>query len=159
VPTDLQRQFALARQVFGPFLALPPHRIACGAVFTGSTDIGGADADFIVDGLLLGRKAAVTPSRLGTGEIYQLAGYLLLDYDDQYGIDRVGLYLSRQGAAVTRKIGEFLELLGARARFPYCETGCVLPLARTATRAATGCPEAKKTPVPCCGILPLSCGS
>lgn len=26
--------------------------------------------------------------------VQQLAGYLLLDYDDVYGIDRVGLYLA-----------------------------------------------------------------
>lgn len=118
VATDLQRQFALARPVFGGFRALPAHRVVCGPVFTGSADIGGADADFIIDGLLLDCKAAVSPSRLGNAEINQLAGYLLLDYDDQYGIDRVGLYLSRQGTAVTWKAGDFLGLLGATAPLP-----------------------------------------
>jgi hypothetical protein len=60
----------------------------------------------------------VSPFRLGNAEIYQLAGYLLLDYDDQYGIDRVGLYLSRQGAAVTWRAEEFPGLLGATAPLP-----------------------------------------
>jgi hypothetical protein len=67
--------------------------IVCGPVFTGSADIGGADADCIIDELLLDCKATVTATRLGNAEINQLAGYLLLDYDDQYGINRVGLYL------------------------------------------------------------------
>lgn len=113
VTADLQRQLALASPVFERFRALPPHQVVCGPVFAGSADIGGADADFIVDGLLLDCKATVSPSRLGNAEINQLAGYLLLDYDDQYGIDRVGLYLSLQEAAVTWKVGEFLELTGA----------------------------------------------
>ena len=97
---------------------LPADRIVCGPVFTGSADIGGADADFIINGLLLDCKATVAPTRLANEEINQLAGYLLLDYDDQYGINRVGLYLSRQGFGVTWKVGEFLELLGAREPLP-----------------------------------------
>jgi hypothetical protein len=58
VPTDLQRQLTLARTIFEPFRALPPDRIVCGPVFAGSADIGGADADFIIDGLLLDCEAA-----------------------------------------------------------------------------------------------------
>jgi hypothetical protein len=87
-------------------------------VFAGSTDIGGADADFIVDGLLLDCKSTVTTYKLGTAEIYQLAGYLLLDYDDQYGICRVGLYLSRQGEEITWDVRDFLGKLGAREPLP-----------------------------------------
>lgn len=58
MPTDLQRQLTLARTIFEPFRALPPDRIVCGPVFAGSADIGGADADFIIDGLLLDCEAA-----------------------------------------------------------------------------------------------------
>jgi hypothetical protein len=54
------------------------------------------------------------PARLGRDEANQLAGYLLLDYDNTYGIDQVGLYLSRQGGLITWPVGEFLRLLGAR---------------------------------------------
>jgi hypothetical protein len=80
-----------------------------------SGDIGGADADYILDGLLLDCKATKDPRRLGRDEIYQIAGYLLLDYDDQYGIDHVGLYLSRQGGLITWEVGEFLRRLGGDA--------------------------------------------
>ena len=118
VATDLQRQLKLAERVFGGFRALPADRVVCGPVFTGSADIGGADADFIIDGMLLDCKATVAPARLGSAEISQLAGYLLLDYDDQYGIDRVGLYLSRQGMGITWKVDEFLDLLGATQPLP-----------------------------------------
>jgi hypothetical protein len=109
---DLGAQLRLAEQPLAPFRALPRSAKVCGPVFTGSADIGGADADYIVGGLLLDCKATRDPRRLGREEIYQLAGYLLLDYDDQYGIDRVGFYLSRQGGLITWTVPEFVHRLG-----------------------------------------------
>ena len=61
---------------------------------------------------MLDCKATKDPRRLGREEIYQLAGYLLLDYDDQFNIDRVGLYLSRQGGLIIWSTEEFLRRLG-----------------------------------------------
>ena len=110
---DIGRQMALAEEPFAPFRALRAEARVCGPTFRGSGDIGGADADFILGGLLLDCKATIQPRRLGRDEIYQLAAYLLLDYDDEYGIDRVGLYLSRQGALIAWSVEEFLHLLGA----------------------------------------------
>jgi hypothetical protein len=109
---DIGGQLRLADKPLARFRALPRAAKVCGPVFAGSTDIGGADADYILDGLLLDCKATRDPRRLGHEEIYQLAGYLLLDYDDQYGIDRVGLYLSRQGGLITWAVPEFLHKLG-----------------------------------------------
>jgi hypothetical protein len=109
---DIGRQMELAAEPFASFRTLPPEARICGPTFQGSQDIGGADADFILDGLLLDCKAAIQPRRLGREEIYQLAGYLLLDYEDRYGINRVGLYLSRQGALVVWSVKDFLHRLG-----------------------------------------------
>ncbi|PGH48129.1 UvrD-helicase domain-containing protein [Streptomyces sp. Ru87] len=109
---DIGQQMQLATSPFADFHSLPPQARVCGPVFSGSGDIGGADADYILGGLLLDCKATKDPRRLGRDEIYQLAGYLLLDYDDQYGIDHVGLYLSRQGGLITWDAGEFLRRLG-----------------------------------------------
>jgi hypothetical protein len=81
---------------------LPSATVTCGPEFAGSRDIGGADADFILDGLPLDCKATIMPRRLGADEISQLAGYLLLGYPSQYGIRKVGLYLARQGAIIGR---------------------------------------------------------
>ncbi|MCX5016709.1 UvrD-helicase domain-containing protein [Streptomyces sp. NBC_00555] len=115
---DIDQQMRLARTPFAPFRALPPASRVCGPVFTGSTDIGGADADFILGGCLLDCKATKDPRRLGREEIHQLAGYLLLDYDDQFGITRVGLYLSRQGGLITWQTPDFLRRLGATTPLP-----------------------------------------
>ncbi|MDT0307314.1 UvrD-helicase domain-containing protein [Streptomyces sp. DSM 44917] len=112
---DISQQMQLAEEPFAAFRALPPAARICGPEFSGSADLGGADADFILGGLLLVCKAAREPRRLGREEIYQLAGYLLLDYDNVLGIDRVGLYLSRQGGLVTWGVEDFLRRLGATA--------------------------------------------
>ncbi|MEU1289773.1 UvrD-helicase domain-containing protein [Kitasatospora sp. NPDC005856] len=114
VVEDLRRQMDLAEEPFKAFHSLPSENRVCGPAFAGSADIGGADADFILDGLLLDCKASTRPQRLGRDEIYQLAGYLLLDYDDDYAIDQVGLYLARQGRLVIWSADEFLTRLGAR---------------------------------------------
>ena len=58
------------------------------------------------------------PGRLGLDEIYQIAGYLLLDHPDEFGIKRVGLDLSRQGAMITWDVDEFLRLLGSVRPLP-----------------------------------------
>ncbi|WP_206342825.1 hypothetical protein [Streptomyces ureilyticus] len=44
------------------------------------------------------------------------------DYDDAYAIDRVGLYLSRQGGLITWSVPEFLTALGARVPLPRLRT-------------------------------------
>ncbi|MFM9691781.1 ATP-dependent helicase, partial [Streptomyces galilaeus] len=45
---DIAEQTELAAQPFAPFQKLPSEQRVCGPVFTGSADLGGADADFIV---------------------------------------------------------------------------------------------------------------
>jgi hypothetical protein len=117
---DIGQQMTLADTgtSFGWFRRLPRQKIVTGPVFSGSTDIGGADADFILGGLLLDCKATIAPRKLGSNEINQIAGYLLLDYDDEFGISRVGLYLSRQGAGIAWDVPKFLELLGAHESLP-----------------------------------------
>lgn len=115
VPEDIARQLELSVTAFAEFRALPRRAITCGPEFAGSRDIGGADADFILGGLLLDCKATIMPRKLGAEEIAQLAGYLLLDYPNEHGIHAVGLYLSRQGAIISWDVPRFLDMLRAKA--------------------------------------------
>jgi hypothetical protein len=78
--------------------------------FVGSGDVGGADADIIVDGCLIEIKASIQP-KIDAKWLYQLAGYLLLDYDNHYRIHSVGIYMARQGKLLQWSIGDFLRLL------------------------------------------------
>ncbi|MEU5109661.1 hypothetical protein AB0H07_46765 [Streptomyces sp. NPDC021354] len=79
----------------------------------GSADLGGADGGSAPDGLLLDCKATLYPRRISREEIYQLAGYTLLDYADTFGITSVGFYLSSQGALIGWPPNDFLTMLGA----------------------------------------------
>ncbi|MGP3991521.1 hypothetical protein [Streptomyces sp. 3N207] len=119
---DIAEQMQLAQQPFAPFRQLPDEQRVCGPVFASSDDVGGADADFIVGGLLIDCKVTTRPRTLPRSAVQQLARYLLLDYDDTYGIDRVGLYLPRQGALITWRVPEFLTALGARLPLPQLRT-------------------------------------
>ena len=117
VTDDIARQMELAEtdHALGWVTRLPVDKLICAPVFSGSNDVDGADADFIVGGRLIDCKATTRLERFGSRkEVHQLAGYLLLDYEDEYRMDRVCFYLSRQGQLVTWPTQEFLDLLGAR---------------------------------------------
>ncbi|MFC4497075.1 hypothetical protein ACFPA8_23370 [Streptomyces ovatisporus] len=116
---DISEQMKLAEESFAPFRQLPEEERVCGPAFASSSDLGGADADVIAGGLLIDCKATTRPPVAPPGRaVQQLAGYLLLDYDDTYGIDRVALYLSRQGALVQWTVPESLTVMGATAPLP-----------------------------------------
>lgn len=75
-----------------------------------------ADADLIVDGLLLDFKSTRHAHTLPKHTAWQLLGYLLLDTHDRYRIDTLGLYLTRSAALVSWPVADYLSLLGARRR-------------------------------------------
>ncbi|MFI6432844.1 hypothetical protein [Rhodococcus oryzae] len=85
-----------------------------GPTFAGSDLIGGADADLLVDDLLLDFKASHKATTIVKQEVYQLAGYVLLDFPDELQIRRVGVYWTRHGVLRTLSTNTFFELLGAQ---------------------------------------------
>jgi hypothetical protein len=89
-------------------LALP------GPTFAGSDLIGGADADLLVDDLLLDFKSTHDATTIVRKDVYQLAGYVLLDFPDELQIRRVGVYWTRHGVLRTLSTNTFFELLGAQ---------------------------------------------
>jgi hypothetical protein len=78
--------------------------------FAGSVDVGGADADLIVDGCLLEIKTS-TQNALDSAWLRQLAGYALLDYADEYAIQSVGIYMARHGVLLNWPLDEYIRLL------------------------------------------------
>ena len=95
-----------------------------GPTFAGSSYVGGADADLIVRNWLLDIKTTVQPRRDLPITVRQLIGYALLDWDDEYGIEEVGVYFSRQGKFISWKLDELIE--------------------RTATDGKTSLPELRR---------------
>lgn len=92
---------------FGELLTLPA---ILNPTFDGSADVGGADADLIVDSCLIDVKATVSP-KLTTDWLYQLLGYVLLDYSGRYGIREVAMYLARQQAMLRWPLDRLMEIL------------------------------------------------
>ncbi|MEA2515709.1 MAG: hypothetical protein QOJ59_5198 [Thermomicrobiales bacterium] len=77
--------------------------------FEGSDDIGGADADLVIDGCLWEIKTYKQPQAKQIYETaYQLLGYALLDYDDSCGIREIGIYFSRQATLVRWPLVDFM---------------------------------------------------
>ncbi len=81
-------------------------------VFAGSGDVGGADADLILDGCLLEIKTSVGKERLTRERLYQLIGYVLLDYNDEHCIRDLGIYFTRHAALLGWSLEQFVMLLG-----------------------------------------------
>jgi hypothetical protein len=109
-------QLARFRRVFEtallPQLAGRQGPWALGPVFTGSA-VMNADADLIAAGLLLDLKTAAARPSLGVKDMCQLIGYALLDFDDEYQITDVGLFVARYAYLATWDLGSLLaELAG-----------------------------------------------
>ena len=78
--------------------------------FEGSRDTGGADADLILDGCLTDIKTTINP-KLKANWLYQLLGYVLLDYSDQHSIREVAIYLARQKKLVRWSLDGLISTL------------------------------------------------
>lgn len=129
-------QLALFREVFCtvllPALAARRGLWAIGPTFTGSA-LMNADADLIAAGLLLDLKTSKNLT-LGVKDVLQVIGYALLDFDDEFSIDAVGIFAARYAYLTTWDLasllceladrpvsladtrGEFRELLAAHQR-------------------------------------------
>lgn len=76
--------------------------------FDGSVEIQGADADLIVDQMLLELKTTRQDSFQRVDHVCQLLGYTLLDYSNEYDLSAVGVYLARRGLLIRWDIAELL---------------------------------------------------
>lgn len=70
-----------------------------------------ADADLVAGGLLADLKTAKKLS-LAVTDLFQLLGYAMLDYDDEFGITTVGIFSARYAYLATWELGELLGELG-----------------------------------------------
>ena len=75
---------------------------------SGSSYVGGADADLILDNCLLDIKCSINIKKL---QLYQVLGYVLLDLHDEYAIERVGFYMARQCQPVIWDLDDLIERL------------------------------------------------
>jgi hypothetical protein len=108
VPEDIAAMIALYCETQSELLRAESLRL--NPTFAASRLLGGADADLILDGTLFDVKTSkrVRPQR---PELWQLAGYVLADLDDQHHVDAVGLYFARYGSSISWPLDEFFDRL------------------------------------------------
>lgn len=107
---------SVARHKLLPHLAERTGLWAVGPTFEGSK-LMPADADLVADGLLVELKTGLGAKlqdgtrrcRLDAKVLYQMIGYALLDFDDSYQIDSIGLYEARYGHLAIWKLQDLLD--------------------------------------------------
>ena len=105
---DLSR---LSQRFFQTFETELSSRAVLNPTFQGGRDIGGTDADLILDNCLIEFKATVKSEIEKVRTLYQLIGYSLLDYDDEFALERLGVYMARQGEFIEWPIVNLFERL------------------------------------------------
>lgn len=79
--------------------------------FKGSRDLGGADADWIAGTTLWECKVSWRPRPFQGVHLLQGLGYVLLDYDDAYGLTALGYYFPRQRERISWPLTTLLAQL------------------------------------------------
>lgn len=79
-----------------PALAARDGLWAIGPVFAGSQIMPG-DADLIAGGLLIELKTVGKKPSLGVTDLWQILGYVLMDYDDEFAVTDLALFSARYG--------------------------------------------------------------
>jgi hypothetical protein len=132
---DIARISGGCQKVLSPYLDRP---YVLNPTFAGSGHVGGADADLILDGRLIEIKTTAD-ARLDQGWLLQLLGYVLLDWDDEYKIDGIGVLYARQAALARWRLDEVLRKIGgggiaALPRLRREFRDLLMPQQRVATR-------------------------
>jgi len=117
---DIIRMRDSATRIFLP--SVPKGPVTSGPVFEGSQDLA-ADADLIISDTLVEFKATrgsrpradgTRPVRFERTDLYQLIGYLLLDYSDNYKIRNIMFYAIRYEHHTTWPVTELLDIAAGR---------------------------------------------
>jgi hypothetical protein len=90
-------------------------RAQVGAAPSAGAEIGGADVDIVVDGVLWDFKVTIK-LQLRTEHLRQAVGYWLLETGDELGIRSIAIDLTRQGR--TERFGILEDLLALGGRDP-----------------------------------------
>jgi hypothetical protein len=111
----------LASDALLPMLRQRAGLWALGPTFAGSR-LMNADADLIAAGVLLEVKTTLGRKRadgsrfdsLDGATLYQIIGYALLDFPDEFALTQVGLYMARYGRCTVWPLADLLAELAGR---------------------------------------------
>jgi hypothetical protein len=109
-PDQVADLCALSKAFYEDEADLLERRVVCNPSFSGSPLVNGADADLVVDDCLIELKTSARVVSFADW-LRQLLGYVLLDFDDVYGIRRVAVYAARMRTHVSF---DLLDIIGDR---------------------------------------------
>jgi hypothetical protein len=115
-PAALEQLEALRNVLEGvlvPELASWPGRWALGPTLAGSELMNG-DADLIAAGLLLELKVSAKAASLSVTDAWQMIGYALMDYTDEFGITTVARFSARYAYLATWNLESLLSQLAGK---------------------------------------------
>ena len=104
---DLRELSWLFFDKYGDLSSLP---FVLNPTFQGSSYVGGADADLIVDGTLIDIKCTIK-NDIQPNWLMQVLAYVLLDFSDKYRISGIGIYMARHGLLFQWDLDELLAEL------------------------------------------------
>jgi hypothetical protein len=111
------RQLAALRGVMEsallPAIGSRPGLWAIGPVFAGSAIMRG-DADLIAGGLLTELKTTIKKPSLGVTDLWQMLGYVLMDYTDEFAVTDVALCSARYGYLAQWNLDALLAQLAGK---------------------------------------------
>ncbi len=79
--------------------------------FEGSRDVGGADADWIINDVLYECKTTKNPRPFARKILLQSLGYVLLDYSGRYAIENLGWYFVRHQKRIIYPLNQILKAI------------------------------------------------
>ena len=86
--------------------------------FAGSSSLGGADAQLIVDGNLLDIRTTKSSKPFTVKNFWQQLAYVLLDWNDEYEIQTISWYYTRQKSYFSYEVNDmFTDLQSTREEF------------------------------------------
>lgn len=100
-------------------------RVTLNPTFDGSRDVGGADADMIIGDTLVDLKTSRQQRPCDRQDLWQLVGYVLLDYRGKRPVSALALDFVRRDKTFSWPLDDLLEMLAGsrqpvdswRARF------------------------------------------
>jgi len=87
---------------------------AIGPVFAGSQIMPG-DADLVAGGLLAELKTTIKKPSLGVTDLWQMLGYVCMDYADEFAMTDVALFSARYGYLAQWNLDVLLSHLAGRS--------------------------------------------
>lgn len=109
--SDLQQLMATIPAVWGTRLQKP---YTLNPILPNSKYVGGADADWIVDGILYDCKCSWRNAPFSQDHLRQVMAYALLDWDNKLNLRGIGWYYARQQMIIEYPLEELIPDIKAK---------------------------------------------